>query len=251
MITPDPDLHDRIRAFWDVDADTYDLAAGHAVSHPALAAAWRATLARHLPPPGAAVLDVGAGTGAISLLLADLGYRVTALDLSPGMLERARRKAVERGLEIEFVVGPATEPPPGPYEAVVERHVLWTLPDPVAALAAWRVAAPGGRLVLYEGFWGGADLLAGARRLALRAARAALQAREVGHHSEYEPAVRARLPLSGGMTADAVLATAARAGWRRARLERLRDVEWAERLLDHPVIGWLSTAPRFAVLLEA
>ena len=62
------------------------------------------------PPRGAGraagrVLDVGAGTGALSLLAAEIGHRVTALDLSEGMLAVAERKAVERGLELEFVVG--------------------------------------------------------------------------------------------------------------------------------------------------
>ena len=38
--------------------------------------------------PGA--LDLASGTGVISLLLADLGYAVTGLDLSEAMLARAR-----------------------------------------------------------------------------------------------------------------------------------------------------------------
>ena len=42
----------------------------------------------------------------------------------------------------------------GPFDAVVERHLLSTLLDPGAALAAWREAAPTGRLVLIEGTWG-------------------------------------------------------------------------------------------------
>ena len=40
----------------------------------------------------------------------------------------------------------AASPPGGPFDAVVERHLLWTLPDPGAALVAWRQAAPTGRL---------------------------------------------------------------------------------------------------------
>src|SRR5204863_8963963 len=103
------------------------------------------------------ILDAGAGTGAISLLLAGLGYRVTALDLSPDMLALAEAKAGRLGLDIETVVAPATEPPPGPFDAVVERHLLWTAPDPAAARRAWRGAAP--RLVSYEGIFGQRDPL--------------------------------------------------------------------------------------------
>ena len=137
------DLHERLRRFWDEDARTYDRSPSHAASDPVEAAAWREILRRHLPEPPASVMDVGAGTGAISLLLAELGYRVTAVDLSPGMLARAAEKAAERGVELTTVAAPATTPPAGPFDAVVERHLLWTTPDPVAALSAWRkVVAP-------------------------------------------------------------------------------------------------------------
>ena len=42
----------------------------------------------------------------------------------------------------------------GSVDAVLARHLLWTLPDPLAALARWvRLVRPGGRLVLVEGRW--------------------------------------------------------------------------------------------------
>jgi ubiquinone/menaquinone biosynthesis C-methylase UbiE len=130
------DMERRIRTWWDEDAGTYDRSPSHAASDPVEAAVWRAALVRLLPPPPAKVLDAGAGTGAMSLLAADLGYRVTALDLSEGMLERLRAKAAERDLKIEVVHGPADTPPKGPFDAVVERHLLWTIPDPGGVLAA-------------------------------------------------------------------------------------------------------------------
>ena len=42
------------------------------------------------------MLDAGAGTGALSLLAAELGYVVTALDLSEGMLSKARERRRRR-----------------------------------------------------------------------------------------------------------------------------------------------------------
>src|SRR4051812_6160739 len=121
------DVHDRLRDWWDADAGTYDGSAGHAMSDPVEAAAWAAALQRFLPPAPARVLDVGAGTGALSMVAAGLGHRVTALDLSESMLDRARDKALAAGLDLEIVQGRAEEPPPGPFDAVMERHLAWTL----------------------------------------------------------------------------------------------------------------------------
>ena len=122
------DASERLRRFWDDDAETYDQGLGHAASDPVEAAAWRAALSRHLPPAPARILDCGAGTGAMTLRAAELGHAVTALDLSKGMLAQLARKANDAGLGIEIVVASATEPPTGPFDAVIARHLLWTLP---------------------------------------------------------------------------------------------------------------------------
>jgi 2-polyprenyl-3-methyl-5-hydroxy-6-metoxy-1,4-benzoquinol methylase len=87
------DLRDQIRDWWDDDALAYDATPGHSLSDPVEAAAWRAALALLLPPAPLRVLDVGAGTGSMSLLAAELGHEVTALDLSASMLHRAKEKA--------------------------------------------------------------------------------------------------------------------------------------------------------------
>jgi SAM-dependent methyltransferase len=49
-------------------------------------------LLEHLPPPPAAVLDVGGGAGHQSFPLAQAGYDVTLLDSSPAMLDKARQR---------------------------------------------------------------------------------------------------------------------------------------------------------------
>src|SRR5215469_1345874 len=134
---------DDIRRFWDDDAATYDRSPGHRPRSAAVQAAWTAALEHLLPPAPARVLDCGAGTGFLSLIAARLGHEVTALDLSSRMLAELEEAAAREKLAVAVVVAPADEPPPG-FDAVMERHLLWTLPDPSGALRAWRAAAPAG-----------------------------------------------------------------------------------------------------------
>src|SRR6185436_19149962 len=118
--------------------------------------AWTGFLARTLGEAPKTVLDVGTGTGFLALLLAGMGHRVKALDLSPGMVEQAQRNAAERGLTLEIAVadGESLPEPDGTYDVLVNRNVLWTLPRPEQAVADWkRVLKPGGLLVVIDGDW--------------------------------------------------------------------------------------------------
>lgn len=243
------DVHEQLRSFWDQDALVYDRSASHAASDPVEAATWRAALRRHLPAPGSSILDVGAGTGAMSLLAAEIGFRVTALDLSPAMLARAREKADRRNMALQTVVAPATEPPEGPFDAVIERHLLWTTPDPVSALSAWRRVAPGGRLVLFEGIFNRQDPLWRIQQQSVRALRAVLGIRH-DHHGGYDPDLLDSLPLAASATPAPLIEAVVEAGWAAIRIERLRDVEWARRMAAPPVLRWLEGAPQYALVAD-
>jgi ubiquinone/menaquinone biosynthesis C-methylase UbiE len=85
------------------------------------------------------VLDVGCGTGSLSHLIAEAGHRVTGVDLSPRMVEQARTKLAAADLEGRFLVGDAALPPTGEerFDVLLSRHLVWTLPDPKAALNEW------------------------------------------------------------------------------------------------------------------
>ncbi|WP_432510922.1 class I SAM-dependent methyltransferase [Kineococcus sp. SYSU DK001] len=139
---------ERIDEYWTWRAPSYDddqLRVDHARP------LWRDVWSRALPSP-VDVLDVGTGSGYVAHLLAGLGHRVTGVDRSVGMLQRAR----SRGAAVEFVRGDAVDPPfrAGRFDAVVSRYVVWTLRDPVAAVRNWRrVLRPGGRLVVVDGAW--------------------------------------------------------------------------------------------------
>ena len=102
------------------------------------------------------ILEVGAGTGFITEILASSGYKVTATDLSPAMLEQASQNLGSKGLlnRVTFIQSDAESLvlKSDTFSAVVSRWVLWTLPRPQLALSEMvRTLAPGGRLVLIDG----------------------------------------------------------------------------------------------------
>jgi SAM-dependent methyltransferase len=140
---------------WDAAAPAFDEEPDHGLRDPEVRAAWARRLRTWLPERGGDVLDLGCGTGSLSLLAAEQGHRVTGVDLSRPMIDLARAKLA--GRDAVFLLGDAAAPPVGEqrFDTVLVRHVLWALPDPARALRHWRdLLRPGGRLVLVEGVWG-------------------------------------------------------------------------------------------------
>ena len=143
------------RRQWDAEAATFDEPPDHGLRDSAVREAWRALLLGALPGTPARVADLGCGTGTLSVLLADEGYAVDGLDLSPEMIRLAQAKAGARA-GVTFAVGDVSMPakPGAAYDVALCRHVLWALPDPVAALRRWAaLLRPRGRILLVEGFW--------------------------------------------------------------------------------------------------
>ena len=101
---------------------------------------------------GARVLELGAGTGKNTAWLAPRAAHVTALDLSPAMLDQAR-KHVPSG-PVEFIEHDITAPWPvktGEFDIVLANLVLEHIADLAPILAeAWRVLKPGGALYISE-----------------------------------------------------------------------------------------------------
>lgn len=101
-------------------------------------------------------LDLGCGTGACALILARLGYDVTGVDGSEGMLAVARAAAAEDALDIRFIESDilSAPAPDASFDVITIRNVLWTLPDPSKVLArAKTLLAPGGQLLVADGRW--------------------------------------------------------------------------------------------------
>jgi SAM-dependent methyltransferase len=151
-------IKDLVRQHWDWRAADFDKEASHGLLNDIQSKAWHELMSRVAGGEALDVLDVGCGTGFLSLLLAKLGHRVIGIDLAGAMLAAARSKAAALGLSVDFRCTDAEAPdlPVGSFDLIVERHVLWTLPHPAATLDSWRqLLRPDGRLMLIEGHWEG------------------------------------------------------------------------------------------------
>ena len=101
---------------------------------------------------GPRVLEVGVGTGK-NMLYWPKGAQMTAIDLTPGMLEIARRRARELSLAADLRLGDAQalDFSTATFDAAVATFVFCSVPDPVLGLRELaRVVRPGGQVLLLE-----------------------------------------------------------------------------------------------------
>lgn len=137
----------RRRRAWDKQASAYDRQIGWFERHVfGEQRAWACAQAE------GRVLEVAVGTG-LNLAFYAPGADVTGVDLSPEMLQIARRRAAELGRNLELREGDAHDLPfdDESFDSVVATYSLCNIPDPSRAVAEMRrVLRPGGRLVLVD-----------------------------------------------------------------------------------------------------
>jgi ubiquinone/menaquinone biosynthesis C-methylase UbiE len=205
-----------VSRYWSGRAAGFDLAPSHNVLTEAQHQAWLDLLREVAGPPPLIVLDVGCGTGFLAMRMAELGHTAVGIDLAEEMLAAAQQKAASSGLPVTFQRGDAEAPPPdgAPYDVILERHVIWTLPQPREAVQAWcELLKPGGLLILIEGIF------------------------EMSDRTVY-PQLAAQLPLYGGRPGEELIALLVAAGFRDTAIKPLMD---AALWLETP------TRPRFLV----
>jgi phosphatidylethanolamine/phosphatidyl-N-methylethanolamine N-methyltransferase len=103
---------------------------------------------------GERVLIVGCGTG-LDLELLPRNARVTAVDLTPAMVEKTRARAASLGMSVDARVMDAArlEFDDGSFDCVLLHLILAVVPDPYAtAREAARVLRPGGRVSIFDKF---------------------------------------------------------------------------------------------------
>lgn len=149
-------------AYWTTRAPSYS-----AVNQEELASSqhrvWRTAITRRIaqhfgatPPEALKILDVGTGPGFFAIILAELGYQVTAVDYTEAMLQQARQNAgaLARRIQFRTMDAEALDFPDGAFDVVISRNVTWNLRHPDQAYSHWvRVLKPGGLLLNFDANW--------------------------------------------------------------------------------------------------
>jgi phosphatidylethanolamine/phosphatidyl-N-methylethanolamine N-methyltransferase len=142
--------NDFVEGVYDKLAKVYDLVFGPTL-HPGRVKAIRQMALR----PGERVLEVGVGTG-INLSLYPKDWRVTGIDFSESMLEKARDRVAREGLrDVRLLQMDAADLkfPDDSFDIVYAPYLISVVPDPVqVAQEMRRVCRPGGRIVILNHF---------------------------------------------------------------------------------------------------
>jgi len=147
-----------------------------------------------LVPPPARIIEFGCGVGWLSLCLAQRGYHVTAIDISPDAIAAAREQAQARGLtNVEFRVGDYEDAVPANdfdyalfYDSLHHAEV-----EQLAVQRAYEALKPGGAMIAFEPHEGHSETAASKRAV-----------QEFGVHEK-------------DMTPDYIAQLGAKAGFRR------------------------------------
>lgn len=125
---------------------------------------WSEELQKHLKNgQNLNVLDVGCGPGFFSHLLADMGHRVTGIDLTQEMIDQANDNVGQHYANTHFQTMDAENLifEDDSFDIVVTRNLTWTLPDPERAYQEWfRVLKQRGRLINVDADYGRVDHVA-------------------------------------------------------------------------------------------
>lgn len=227
------DLKEDIREYWSKRSATFDLAFGHRIPTGPELDAWAAAVRDSIGPEPRRVLELACGTGEVTNVLLSLGHAVTALDFSEEMLGVARAKHAGHA-RARFVLADAerTMEPDAAYDAVICRHLVWTLTEPEQALADWfRVLRPGGRLLVFDGDWAKPTPIGRIAGFAVRVIE-----RFIGHDPYYDGAmsekhasIMARLPFGDGLTAERLEPLVREAGFTDIAFPSHRPIAEAQR----------------------
>lgn len=209
MTTTPQHIKSLVSQYWSERAIDFDRGPTHGILNETQHQAWRELLQEVVGRQPVKALDVGCGTGFLAMLLGELGHTAVGVDLADDMLAQAQRKAAASAFDVTFCRGDAENPPRdgAPYDVIIERHVIWTLPQPQLAVQAWHaLLKPGGRVILIEGIF---DM--------------------PSHTDTIYTHLRGQLPFYGGHPSDELVACLASQGFVDTTVRPLMDAAlWIE-----------------------
>lgn len=203
---------------------------------------WRTVLTEELQnhfseraPQDIRILEPGTGPGFFSIILAEAGYDVTAIDFTPEMLSEAKKNAGSSGKRIRFIEMDAESLgfADGSFDAIVSRNLTWNLPHPESAYSEWaRVLKPGGLLLNFDANW--------YRYLIDEDAQAAYTAdrihtrekgfadRNVGKHFDIMKSIAADMPLTRLLRPEWDIQVLSELGFHTYANEKVWERVWCE-----------------------
>ncbi len=166
----------------------------------------RSEISRQFPdraPSQIRVLEAGTGPGFFAILLCELGYDVTAVDLTPAMLVEAKKNAGPLAGRIRFLEMNAESLnfPDSCFDVVVSRNLTWNLPHPDRAYTEWaRMLTSGGLLLNFDANWYtylfDEDAHAAYERDRVNSAEQGMGDQNVGENFDVMEDIARRVPLS-------------------------------------------------------
>lgn len=146
-------LQERVKDYWTQRAPYFSAVRRNELED-GITDRWIEEITRYLPEGRTLdILDAGTGTGYFSIILTALGHRLTGIDLTPAMIEEARKMAEQSDIQADFLLmdAQATTFDDGSFDAIVTRNLTWTLPDPEKAYRDWyRILRKGGVLINFD-----------------------------------------------------------------------------------------------------
>ena len=151
-------LLSEIESYWSTRAEGYS-EVNHKELNGIQKEAWLKTLKRQFPEKKKEelkILDIGTGRGFFPVILAEAGYKVTAVDYTQEMLDTAKKNAGELCEKIVFhkMDAQSLQFEDNTFDVILSRNLTWNLKDPKGAYREWhRVLKPGGKLLNFDANW--------------------------------------------------------------------------------------------------
>ncbi len=221
------DVKNIIKLYWDKRSQTYGENSYR--SQDKAQHIWKGILKNAIPTDEPLnILDIGVGTGFLALLFSEMGHNVTGIDISKSMLEKTRCNAGEMGLIVDLIHADAENLPVKDeyFDIVINRHLLWTIPNPETAVNEWsRTVKSGGKIILIDGKWHDRAIDMRLRRFISKTIVFLTEKRDPRLFTSHYDNIKDRLPFFNGSTPDNVIDLFSEAGLKNISLNHLEELE--------------------------